>query len=259
MTTPNYDYYGLVASTWDLSRGDTSNWGDRPFYLDIIKKYGQPALDLGCGTGRLILDYMVQGIDIDGVDNSAEMLAICRQKAEKLNLSPNLYEQPMETLNLPRRYQTIVAPSSVLQLVTDPEQARAVMRRLLTCLESGGALVGSFSFEWREGDELELDWKLMFDKVRPEDGATVKRWNREWYETDKQVWHAEQRFEVELNGQVITEEMHQSHPEGRYYTQAQAIALYQDAGFAKVQVFHEFTHEPALPEDRVFCVLGVKP
>jgi hypothetical protein len=73
------------------------------------------------------------------------------------------------------------------------------------------------------------------------------------------VWHAEQRFEVELAGEVITQEFHKMTPEGRYYTQAQAIALYQDAGFTNVQVFHEFTHEPALPDDRVFCVLGVKP
>lgn len=259
MITPNYDYYGLVASTWDLSRGDTSGWSDRPFYLDIIKKYGQPALDLGCGTGRLILDYMAQGIDVDGVDNSAEMLTICRQKAEKLGLSPNLYDQIVETLDLPRKYRTIVASSSVLQLVTDADQAHIAMGQLLNCLESGGALVGSFSFEWREGDALEHDWRQAFEIARPEDGATVKKWGREWFEPEKQVWHAEQRFEVELNGEVITQEFHKMTPEGRYYTQAQAVALYQSAGFTSVQVFHEFTHEPALPDDRVFCVLGVKP
>lgn len=259
MTAPDYDYYGLIASTWDLSRGDTSNWSDRFFFLDIINQYGQPALDLGCGTGRLILDYMAQGIDIDGVDNSAEMLAICRQKAEKLKLSPTLYQQSMEALDLPRRYRTIVAPSSVLQLVTDVDQARAVIRRLFMCLESGGVLIGSFSFEWREGDELELDWKLMFDSVRPEDGATVKRWNREWYEPDKQVWHAEQRFEVELNGEIIAQEFHRASPEGRYYSQVQAADLYRDSGFTDVQVLHEFTFHPALSEDRLFCVLGVKP
>lgn len=259
MTTPNHDYYGLIASTWDLSRGDTSGWSDRPFYLDIINKYGQPALDLGCGTGRLILDYMAQGIDIDGVDNSAEMLAICRQKAEKLNLSPNLYEHTMETLDLPRKYRTIVAPSSVLQLVTDTDQVRVAMQQLHKCLEPGGALVGSFSFEWREGDALEHDWRQEFELVRPEDGATVKKWGREWFEPDNQVWHAEQRFEVELDGKPIAQEFHKLNPEGRYYTQAQAIALFRDAGFTEVQAFHEFTHEPAQPDDRLFCVLGMKP
>ncbi len=26
---PDYDYYGLMASTWDIWRDDTANWRDR--------------------------------------------------------------------------------------------------------------------------------------------------------------------------------------------------------------------------------------
>jgi cyclopropane fatty-acyl-phospholipid synthase-like methyltransferase len=61
-------------------------------------------LDIGCGTGRLLLDYLAQGIDVDGVDNSPEMLARCRAKAQALGLTPRLYEQSMETLALPRAH-----------------------------------------------------------------------------------------------------------------------------------------------------------
>ena len=68
---------------------------------------GEPALDVGCGTGRLVLDYLQQGIECDGVDNSPEMLALCREKARVLHVSPNLYQQPMQDLGLPRRYRTI--------------------------------------------------------------------------------------------------------------------------------------------------------
>jgi ubiquinone/menaquinone biosynthesis C-methylase UbiE len=102
MAIPGNGYSGLAASNWDLGRGDTSNWSDRAFYLEVIQGYGQPALELGCGTGRLLLDYLQQGIDIEGIDFSPEMIAICRAKAEKLNISPNLYQQKMETLDLRR-------------------------------------------------------------------------------------------------------------------------------------------------------------
>ena len=70
MSDVNYEYRDLLAQTWDLFRGDTSGWVDRFFYRDIITEYGQPVLDVGCGTGRLLLDYMGEGVDIDGVDNS---------------------------------------------------------------------------------------------------------------------------------------------------------------------------------------------
>src|SRR6266496_5308279 len=106
MDQESYEYTGMMADAWDLLRGDTSTWSDRFFYRDLIGQYGQPVLDVGCGTGRLLLDYLAQGIDIDGVDNSPEMLAICRHKANALGLAPTLYEHYLETLSLPRQYRT---------------------------------------------------------------------------------------------------------------------------------------------------------
>src|SRR5512145_2701446 len=106
-TSPSYEYYGMMAELWDLFRGDTSTWDDRFFYLDVVKKYGAPVLDVGCGTGRILLDFMRQGIDIDGVDNSPDMLALLKQKAESLNVHPTVYQQKMDQLDLPRKYQTV--------------------------------------------------------------------------------------------------------------------------------------------------------
>ena len=59
-------YFGLMASTWDLFRQGQENWDDRFFFQDVIRKYGEPVLDVGCATGRLILQYLKQGIDVDG-------------------------------------------------------------------------------------------------------------------------------------------------------------------------------------------------
>jgi ubiquinone/menaquinone biosynthesis C-methylase UbiE len=259
MENSSCDYVGLLASTWDLWRDNTADWDDRVFFLDIVRRYGQPALDVGCGTGRLVLDYLAQGIDIDGLDNSPEMLAICESKAKRMGLSPTLYLQRMETADLPRTYRTILAPSSTLQLLTDPDVARTTLHRLCSYLQPGGAFVTSFAFEWREGDPLDTGWELLFEKRRPEDGATVRSWTREWHEPAQQLWHAEQRFEVELGGKVIQAEQQRRSPEGRWYTQAQAVQLFRDAGLADIQLYHEFTRDPAQQGDRLFCALGVKP
>src|SRR5215210_49040 len=128
-SAPAYEYHGLMAETWDLFRGDTSGWPDRAFYREAIARYGEPALDVGCGTGRLLLDYLSTGIDIDGVDNSPEMLARCRKKAREMDLQPRLFEQSMERLDLPRTYRTIIVPSSSFLLIIDLEDAAEAMRR----------------------------------------------------------------------------------------------------------------------------------
>src|SRR5436190_605795 len=141
---PEIEYRGLVARTWDLLRGDTSAWEDRPFFRRLIESSGQPALDVGCGTGRLLLDYLRGGIDIDGVDISGEMLALCRERAETLGLKPRLYEQPMEALDLPGPYYTIIVPSSSFQLLLEPAAARQAMGRFFAHLQPGGVLVMPF-------------------------------------------------------------------------------------------------------------------
>ena len=257
MTTPNYEYYGMLAEFWDLFRGDTSTWDDRFFYLDVVRKYGQPVLDVGCGTGRILLDFMQQGIDIEGVDNSPEMLALLRQKAQKLNLQPTVYPQEMTELSLPRQYQTILVPSSSFQLLLDATLPPIAMSRFYEHLLPGGVLAMPFMTLWKPGDPLESEY--VREVVRPEDGATIRRWQYSRFHPETESEDTIDRYEIIRDGQVITSEEHKQSPGTRSYTQERAMTLYQQAGFKDVQVFSEFTFEPVKRTDTVFSIIGVKP
>lgn len=258
MDGQDYEYRGLLAASWDLLRGDTSNWEDKFFYRDIISQYGQPVLDVGCGTGRLLLDYLGDGLDVDGVDNSPEMLSICRSKAKELGLKPDLYEQWMEALALPRKYRTILVPSSSFQLVTDSDKATRAMERFYQHLEPGGVLVIPFTIFWEEDEPVEIDWKQIAEVARPEDGAVVRRYFRASYDVENQLQHTEDRFEITRDGRLIASEHHQQSPATRWYTQTEAVHLYQAAGFKNIQVFRDFDPEPASESDTDFTVLGVR-
>jgi SAM-dependent methyltransferase len=258
MAETDYEYRGLKAATWDLLRGDTSRWGDRATFRAVIDRYGQPALDIGCATGRLLLDYLAEGIDIDGVDLSPEMLALCRAKATARGLTPTLYQQAMETLTLPRRYRTILVPSSSFQLLTDAAAARAAMRRFADHLLPGGALATPFMVKWRPGDPLEREWGTPQERVRAEDGAIVRRWSRSWYEPDAELEHSEDRYELVLDGVVVAAETHRRSPATRWYMHDEVRALYGEAGFMDVQLTREWSGEPAAPEDRIVTAVGVR-
>lgn len=185
MADTDYEYRGLHASTWDLLRGDTSGWPDRVLFRDLILQSGQPALDVGCATGRLVLDYLAEGLDVDGVDLSPEMLSICCEKARARGLQPSLYLQEMERLDLPRCYRTIIVASSSFQLVTDRDAAAEAMRRFFGHLGRGGTLVMPFMLLYTgesPGPIVGEDWKLIRERVRPEDGALVRRWSRSTYD-----------------------------------------------------------------------------
>ena len=256
-TSPSYEYYGMVAEFWDLFRGDTSTWEDRFFFLDVVKKYGTPVLDVGCGTGRILLDFMQQGIEIDGVDNSPDMLALLQKKAETLNLTPNVYQQEMDQLDLPRKYQTILVPSSSFQLLLDEKLPPLTMRRFYDHLLPGGVLAMPFMTLWKEGNPLESEFTR--EVIRPEDSATIRRWSFVRFDPSTDLEHTIDRYEILRDGQIIASEEHRQSPATRSYTQGQAVSLYEKAGFRDIQVFHEFTFEPVRPEDITFSVLGSRP
>jgi len=245
-----------MAQTWDLLRGDTSSWPDRPFYLAAIRRFGEPALDVGCGTGRLLLDYLAQGIDIDGVDNSPEMLELCQQRAAPLGLSPNLYLQQMEELALPRRYRTICVPSSSFQLVLDLGAANRSLERIFAHLRPGGALVMPFIALGRPGQPLEESWTR---EAVSDDGMLVRRtaWAR--FDPQTQLESTRDVYELIRGGQVVASEVHERSPATRGYTLAQARRMLEDAGFEVLGVVGGFSDQPYDPKsDEIFSVTAVR-
>jgi ubiquinone/menaquinone biosynthesis C-methylase UbiE len=250
----DYEYKGLIAQAWDVLRGDTSGWPDRPFYLDLISRYGQPVLDVGCGTGRLLLDYLAQGLDIDGVDNSPDMLALCREKAQRQGLAPRLYQQWAEALDLPRHYRTILVPSSTLQLIIEPEQAVQALQRLRAHLLPGGAVAASIMALGKASDPLEIEWERT--ATRAEDGAVFRRVARSRYDPATQLEHTEDLYQLLRDDQIVAEELHRRSPATRSYTAAEAQAAFEAAGFEVVKLYSGFTFEPLKPADEMFVVVG---
>jgi SAM-dependent methyltransferase len=263
--TDDYEYRGLIAQAWDLLRGDYSTWPDRLFYRAIIERQDGPALDVGCGTGRLILDYLAAGLDVDGVDNSPDMLALCRAKAAGLGIDVErrLYLQEMDRLDLPRRYATIFVPSLSFQLVLEPAAAEATMARFHDHLAPGGVLVLSLKSRLWENRPTppQMQWSAWFKQAERErdGGTTVRRFIREMYDHDQQLQHEENRYEVLRDGEVIEEEFHSRCPCVRWYAQEQAIGLFQRAGFTDVRMTAQESDRPATPDDNSFKIRGTRP
>jgi len=255
MENPEYEYHGLMAESWDVLRGDTSNWDDRPFYLAEIRRFGEPVLDVGCGTGRLLLDYARLGIDIDGLDDSPEMLVRCRDKGEALGVGGELHVRKVEELELPRRYRTILVPSSTLQLIVDPVAASEAVKRLHDHLAPGGAVLASFMTLWYDGKLVEEAWET---SAADSDGVVYRRVSISRIDPVARMEHTEDRYEKIRDGAVVASEVHKRSPATRSYTQAQARTLFESAGFTTVEILRGFTGEPAGPEDLLFTVRAIR-
>ena len=231
----DYEYKGLMAQAWDVLRGDTSNWSDRFFFLEVIRRFGQPVLDVGCGTGRLLLDHQAQGVDVDGVEKTAQMLQLCQQKAQALGITPRVTLQTMETLALPRTYRTILVPSSSFQLVIAPQDVTRAMQRLCQHLQPGGVLAMPFMTLWKAGEPLNSTWEK--SAQRASDGVTIRRVAYSRFNPETECEDTRDVYQVLREGQVLAEEVHQRAPATRSYTQSQARELFRAARIDRHSVF----------------------
>jgi SAM-dependent methyltransferase len=137
---PQTWHYGLVARWW--AEFNAPDPDELAFYRSFIEGDGQPALDLACGAGRLLLPLLSAGLDVDGCDISPDMLAFCREGAASLGLAPRLYQQAMDELDLPRSYRTIYICDS-FGIGGRRDQDAAALRCCYDHLLSGGTLVFS--------------------------------------------------------------------------------------------------------------------
>jgi SAM-dependent methyltransferase len=136
---PQTWHHGLVA-TWWAEFNDDFRPHEIAYFQRHIERNGEPALDVACGTGRLLIPYLRAGLDVDGCDVSGDMIERCREKAAREGLTPTLFVQPMYELTPPRRYRTIFV-CGAFGLGSTREQDAVALRRFHDLLEPGGTLL----------------------------------------------------------------------------------------------------------------------
>ena len=139
---PTQFYTGLVADAYAPLRGTVAPIDP---YLRFVQRYGEPALEIGCGHGEPLLDLVATGLDVTGLDSSSDMLARCQAAADQRGLHVTLACQSMEAMQLHRQFAAIYFAGPTFQLVVDLRAASETLSRIATHLTpEGRALVPLF-------------------------------------------------------------------------------------------------------------------
>lgn len=133
-----YQDFPFVAASYDYVLPYRSR-PDVAFYVEMAKERGGPVLELGCGTGRVLIPTARAGIEISGLDCSEHMLARCRERledqSEEIQKRVFLTQGDMREFDLGRRFSLITIPFRPFQhIVETSDQIRclnAVHRHLL--------------------------------------------------------------------------------------------------------------------------------
>ncbi len=257
-------HYGLMAERWAEFTIDAP---ELPFFLRQIARFGQPVLDVACGTGRLLLPLLRAGIDIDGCDISDDMLHYCRKKAAGEGLNPNLYAQPMQAFDLPRRYKTIYICDS-FGLAGSRENDLEALRRCYAHLRHNGALLVNIQAEYTASE----DWKLWLSENRralpepwPEEGdhrtaadgsEHVARFRTVQVDPLEQSFTRQVRLEKRDAGRLVASEEYTLR--GNTYFKHELFLMLKVAGFREVTVYGNYTDDLATADSDELVFIALK-
>jgi SAM-dependent methyltransferase len=118
---------------------------DIGFYVDAARESGGPVLELGCGTGRVLIPTARAGIEITGLDLSSGMLAVCRANlaAEPAAVQgrAQLVQASMTDFHLDRTFRLITIPFRPFQHLLTVDDQLACLACVRRHLAKGGRLV----------------------------------------------------------------------------------------------------------------------
>lgn len=250
-------YAGLAATSYDLWFGG-EDFEDVEFFRCAIQDGGEPALEVGCGTGRLLVSFALEGLDVEGLDSSEAMLEICRRKADEAGVQVPLHNAPMEDFALGRRFRTIFVPFGSFMLLDNLERARAALGCFRAHVEDGGRALIPLHLPWHHEIGVEPtspgEWKLRRVATRTEDDAVVRCYENSTFDFDRQLQHVQLRFEVVRAGEVIATE--ENAQRLRWYTQEEFTGLLRDSGFREITVLRAYGWQPAGDDDASFLFVA---
>jgi SAM-dependent methyltransferase len=140
----DYDEYGVSAEFYDYvvpyrDRQDVT------FFVDAAKESGGPVLEIGCGTGRILLPTARAGIEIVGLDISPGMLAVCREQLSRepveVQAKVRLVQADMRNFDLAQSFALVTIPFRPFQHLTTVDDQCVCLRNIHRHLAHDGRLI----------------------------------------------------------------------------------------------------------------------
>ena len=188
--------------------------GDVQFYIEEAQKAGSPVLELGCGTGRILIPIAESGINIVGLDRAPNMLSIARQKVSGLKVEIQrrieLIEGDMRNFSLHQRFKLIMIPYRAFLHLLTPETQRQALCCIHKHLMDDGLLIFNI-FDPRletiaaHTGPIGAAMKKIQKFTHPDTGHRVVVWDSRQYDPGRQM--IEQYFifeELDDEGKVIS-------------------------------------------------------
>jgi len=228
------------------------------FWMDYLekvwKKHRQApkaVLDLACGTGTVSRNLVERGYLPTGVDLSAGMLDVARQRAAEAALSIPFIQQDAADLDLgDAKFDAVICFFDSLNYIVDAERLQSAFARVYAHLVPGG------SFFFDVNTEYALAEGMFNQSCTRKDEPLHYRW-RSRYDPETRLCTIRMAFSHDDGSgkRVSFSEVHQQ----RGYTKGELTEWLGNAGFTGIAIYDAYSLDPPKKRsDRLFY-FAIKP
>ncbi len=138
-------YDSFIADYYDESPVVSARLQDVAFYREAVREFGDPVLELGCGTGRIMMALADAGKRITGLDLSERMLERAVKKRAALNKEArervHLVQGDMARFDLGETFRLVIIPFRPFQHLLEVQQQVDCLDCVRKHLAPGGRLI----------------------------------------------------------------------------------------------------------------------
>lgn len=234
--------YGIFAQVYNELMDDSLFLKWKDYVTTHLKDTDTKILELGSGNGHLALLLKQEGYDIEGLDLSAEMLAVAKSKQEAESVEFPLYQADMRDLSNFDTYQAIVSFCDTLCYLETIEDLERVFSEVYSHLDKNGF----FLFDVFTTEHIQsLDGYTFHDEIP----GTMFIWDSYLGEHEYSIEHDLLFFKELDNGLYKRyEELHKE----RTYPLEVYISKLEAAGFKNIEVIADFDQEITGNNERWF-------
>lgn len=249
-------YDQLEATLHDVFWAAEGPDAELPLLKQFLNDHPGTALELGCGSGRLLLPLRDDGYLIEGLDNSPAMLDLCRRKVGGEDVI--LHQAGMEDFDTGAKYGAIAIPAFTLQYIpfeTVPE----VLANIKYHLHPDGGLYLTTFIPWAEiTGVLEPDTWFTDQKATMEDGNKARCKTRFQIQRLSQQLHREHQYKIlSPKGKVL--ERSDSTQELTWFWPRELTMILHHAGFEIKQLISDFDADAEFDHDGQIITIIAQP
>lgn len=252
-----YKYEGLEAELYDCL-DELSDFEDIGFFRWFVDAQPGAVLDLGCGTGRVLLPLVEGGCEVTGLDGSQAMLDLCAERLGAKGLAAELALGDMRSFDFGgRKFGSILIPGFSVQMLLEDGEVESCLACCREHLADGGQLIVP----------THMPWEMIWDGRREcplEERKTVELEERQerllalqgWVlDSEAQRLRLKNRYERRgVDGKL--REAEEKEMTIRWHLPHDFMQLLANAGFGDVSLYGDFEFEPPEAESESIIYLA---